>query len=279
MGFWNRFSKSSDPLLKLMLERYNLNLLSIPRENGSAGDLYMQEDNQSVSTPGSVTNFLTGEFQIPTVKTGETMADVSGTTSRDASGKAGMNFLEGFLNTLGPAGIGTTVKGAYERRSQNKITFTFQNPTRDYVDAFELGKKLINHTIMKGNALYGKDRRYYIVTAVAKSNSISVISEGTTKQTVDLDMEIMKLAKASGGTSIENKGAGQIVFRGQKNLAFGVELYELKYVDDEVGARFQMGSIDTPVAVRGQEQSREKFFDNTKPAELLDPDEQVTLFT
>ena len=68
----------------------------------------MQEGNsQYVSTPGSVTNFLEPPFEVPSITTGETMAGVSGTASRDASGKVGIDFLEGFLNALGPAGIGT----------------------------------------------------------------------------------------------------------------------------------------------------------------------------
>ena len=42
------------------------------------------------------------------------MAGVSGTTSRDASGKVGIDFLEGFLNALGPVGIGHKARGSYE---------------------------------------------------------------------------------------------------------------------------------------------------------------------
>ena len=104
MGFWNRFTKNEDPLLKVLLDRYRLNLLSIPREKASVGDLYVQEGNsQYVSTPGSITNFLEPPFEIPSITTAETMAGVSGTTSRDASGKVGIDFLEGFLNALGPA--------------------------------------------------------------------------------------------------------------------------------------------------------------------------------
>ena len=63
----------------------------------SVGDLYVQEGNSPyVSTPGSISNFLEPAFEIPQLTNGEIMAFVSGTTSRDASGKAGMDFLEGF---------------------------------------------------------------------------------------------------------------------------------------------------------------------------------------
>ena len=35
MAFWNRKDKSKDPLLKIILDKYHLNLLSIPRENAT----------------------------------------------------------------------------------------------------------------------------------------------------------------------------------------------------------------------------------------------------
>ena len=99
------------PLLKMILDKYRLNLLSIPREKASVGDLYVQEGNSPyVSTPGSISNFLEPAFEIPQLTNGEIMAFVSGTTSRDASGKAGMDFLEGFINALGPAVVGSKFK-------------------------------------------------------------------------------------------------------------------------------------------------------------------------
>lgn len=259
MGFWERFRKSEDPLLKLILEKYRLNLLSIPRESVAIGDLYVQEGNsQYVSTPGSITNFLDPPLEIPQFKTGETMADVSGTTSRNASGKAGMDFLEGFINALGPAGIGTKVRGSFESSNKNKITFSFKNPTRDYLDPGLLGKKLVNHMLMKEHALIAEGRRYYIVTAVARSSGINIITEGDSNQIMDVDANVMKLANISGDISIQKNQTGNIIFTGQKNLAFGVELYELKYIQNrgEKG-KFQMYIPDKPLVARGEEEKEQ----------------------
>ena len=126
MGFWNR--NSSDPLLDSLLKKYHLNLLSVPRENALVGDLYMQENNSNVvSTPGNIINFLTPKFEIPVVKQNEQMADVSGQVSKDISGKAGLDFLEGFLEKLGAAGIGAKIRGAYEGSKNNKILFGYPN--------------------------------------------------------------------------------------------------------------------------------------------------------
>ena len=84
MAFWNRKNKSKDPLLKLILDKYHLNLLSIPRENASVGDLYVQDgDVQHLSSPGSITNFLEPKFEVPQLKIGEILSDISGVTSSD----------------------------------------------------------------------------------------------------------------------------------------------------------------------------------------------------
>jgi len=274
LGFWNHFTKNEDPLLKVLLERYRLNLLSIPREKASVGDLYVQEGNsQYVSTPGSITNFLEPPFEVPSITTGETMAGVSGTTSRDASGKVGVDFLEGFLNALGPAGIGTKVRGSYESSSKNKITFTFENPTRDYADPGLVGRKLVDHTLMKRHALIAEGRRYYLVTAVARSAGISITTEGDNKQVMDIDAQVMKLANVSGDVSIQKNQTGSITFKGQKNLAFGVELYELEYIPNNGGqeGKFLMSTQEKAVVARGKEEEEEEGIP------LFGPDKDVTV--
>ena len=97
MAFWNRKDKSKDPLLKIILDKYHLNLLSIPRENATVCDLYMQDgDVQHLSSPGSITNFLEPKFEIPQIKSGESMADISGVTSRAESGKVGLDVRKDF---------------------------------------------------------------------------------------------------------------------------------------------------------------------------------------
>ena len=254
LGFWSRLKKVEDPLLKMMLDKYRLNLLSIPREKASVGDLYVQEANSPyVSTQGSISNFLEPVFEIPQVINGEVMAFISGTTSRDASGKAGMDFLEGFLNALGPAAVGSKVRASYESSSKNKIVFTFENPTRDYVDPGLLGRKLIDHSLMSQHALIAEGRKYYIVTGVARSSAISVISEGNTKQILDLDAQVMKLANISGDISVQKNQTGQVTFKGGKSLAFGVELYELKFINGGEGrGKFRMDIQENPLVARGE---------------------------
>jgi hypothetical protein len=262
MGFWNR--NSSDPLLDSLLKKYHLNLLSVPRENALVGDLYMQENNSNVvSTPGNIINFLTPKFEIPVVKQNEQMADVSGQVSKDISGKAGFDFLEGFLEKLGAAGIGAKIRGAYEGSKNNKILFGYPNPKRDSVDPFEFGTKLMGHSFITDHPLYAEGRRYYVVTGVAKTNSLSIELQGDEKQALDLNANIAEIGNASGGFKLENNQTGKITYTGDKNLVFGVELYELKYPKD--GQKFSMSPTENAKLLRGRP--------GDEPAFIGDPDD------
>lgn len=251
MAFWNRKNKSKDPLLKLILDKYHLNLLSIPRENAYVGDLYVQDgDIQHLSSPGSITNFLEPKFEIPQLKTGENLSDISGVTSSTDSGKVGLDLLEGFLNGLGPLGLGLKVRGRYEKGSKQTIKFTFTNATRDYVDTGLFGNALGGgYKFNTRNALYDENRRYFVVTAIAKSPSISIVLDRDQKQVMNIDPEIKQLVNASAGVSIETSGSGQITFKGDKSLTFGVELFELDYDIDR--QKFSMSTINEAMGLRG----------------------------
>ena len=174
-----------------------------------------------------------------------------------------IDFLEGFLNALGPAGIGTKVRGSYESSSKNKITFTFENPTRDYVDPGLVGKKLVDHTLMKRHALIAEGRKYYLITAVARSSGISITTEGDNKQVKDIDAQVMKLANVAGDVSIQKNQTGSVTFKGQKNpSAFGVELYELEYIPNNgvQEGKFQMSTQQKAVVARGEEEETVPLF-------------------
>lgn len=234
MGFWNR--NSDDPLLQSLLKKYRLNLLSIPRDNAAVGDLYVQNPNSNfVSTPGSITNFLTPNMEIPEnkIKKDEQLADVVGQISKDISGNAGLDFLEGFLGKLGSAGIGAKIRGAYEGSKNSKIMISFPDPKRDFIDPFVFGSLLMGHNFMKDHPLYSKDRRYYVVTGLAKSKSLSVDLQGGEKQSVDVNTNIAQIGNITGNLKIDNNQTGKLTYNGVKDLVFGVELYELEYLDEE----------------------------------------------
>ena len=61
-----RFWQKDDPLLILFFDKYHLNLMSIPREFASLGDVYMREGKSDrLSTPSFIGNYLEGDFELP----------------------------------------------------------------------------------------------------------------------------------------------------------------------------------------------------------------------
>lgn len=250
MWTWKR--NSNDPLLNVMLKKYHLNLLSIPRENVKVCDLYMQDGSSNqVSTPGNIINFVTPQIQIPKIAENEKMSDITGQASNDISGQVGLDFLKGFLDKLSVAGLGGKIMGNYEGSKNNKIVFSFSDARRDSVDPFLLGSELKGRLFMKDNPLYAENRRYYVVTGIAKSKSINIELQGDEKQAADLTASISQIVDASGKLKLEKNQSGKITYTGDKDLAFGVELYEIGYSDEQ--GRFVMSPNKNAITLRGDE--------------------------
>ena len=188
--FWKRNSK--DPLVNLFFSKYRLNLLSIPREKASVCDVYTGNRNGNqklLSSPGSATNFLEPNFEIPDLVTDEQMTDVSDTVSDTISANVALNFLEGFINVLAGGPFGTKIRGNYEQKHARMIKLRFDSVTQDRLDRYLLGDKLRRHKIKEGNAAIIPGQKYYIVIAVARSRSISIIAEGENQKKLDIEVE------------------------------------------------------------------------------------------
>ena len=231
----------SDPLLRMFLDEYHLNLLSIPRENSAVGDLYVYEGGR-VCSPGNIAFFLDSPFEMPQLHENEPMADVAGTLSSGVTFKAGFGLMEGFLTALGAAGMVTKIRVGFEKGDTSQLRYRFANATRDSVDVLQMGMELIGKQMMKDHPLYDEDNRYFLVTGVARSPSINVAAEDKMGRSIDLDLEALKLAGIGTGISIEKAGQGETMFSGKKSLAFGVEVLELSYDCEENRLELKMQS-------------------------------------
>ena len=68
-----RSDAEKDPLLNTFLQRYQLNLLSVPRAGADVGELYVH-DGKRVGSPGQLASFLAQPFVMPPIQRGEAMA-------------------------------------------------------------------------------------------------------------------------------------------------------------------------------------------------------------
>ena len=234
---WRR--NTDDPLMRMFLDRYHLHLLYVPREGVAVGDLYVY-DGRRVSSPGKVTYFLEPPLEMPPITIGEHMADVSGIVSHGVSTQWGLGYLENFLSSLGAGGIVNRVRAGYEAKKANVLKFRFAHATRDSVDVMLLGVKLIRRKLMEDHPLHEKGNQYYLVTAVARTPSISIMSESDKEKALTLNVGAMKLAEVATGVSLEESSEGEVTFNGEKSLAFGVELHELVHDSKHNKLRLKM---------------------------------------
>jgi hypothetical protein len=263
--FRNLFQKD-DLLKKYLLETYNFNLLSIPRENASVGDLYIREGkDKRLSTPSNIVHFFESGFKLPIIIQSERLADVSGTISKDISTDIGFQFLEGFLNLLGSGLLGTKFKTFF--RNTKGVKFSFNDATRDYIDANLLLEEFGRHKLKETDILNEEGRRYYIATGVIRSPSVSVIATDNSNKAVDIKTELAELIDPSVNVDSQNSTQGLITFTGNHKLAFGIELYELKY--NNITNRLRLKLTDEPFIVRGKEKTHKVL----KPVIIGDPDD------
>ena len=240
-----------DPLLRLFLDRYGLHLLAVPRAAAAVGDVYAH-DGRRTSWVGNFRHLVTPPLELQP-QVGESMADVAGRFTREVSLSAGLGVLEAFLTAVGAAGLVDSVKARYTRSSATSLAFAFEDPTRDYIDVLELGGALAGHELAAENAFGPGDHRYYVSTAVARSQSLSVKGAGDDELSLDIAAGLVKVAEADAAVDVKVEQDGQVTYAGKQPLGFGVELFEV--VGDRETGRLRLAMPDGPVSVRGADGS------------------------
>lgn len=218
--------KSPDPLVRAFLDRYGLNLLSIPRKNVMCGDLYVAS-GALVSTPGSLSRLLVPAPVLPAPVTGEELADLTGVVSKAVSGDLGFGVLKNFLSALGALGLMSSLKAAYQSNNTSAIHFRFRDATRDYVDPMALGTAIKHSRFDRTHPFVADDNNYFLVAGVVRTPSISIVAEDARENAVNIDVGALKLAAANAGVDLKHTATGEVTYAGQEKLAIGVELYEL----------------------------------------------------
>jgi len=160
-------------------------------------------------------------------------------------------FLEAFLNQLWVGSFGTSIRSKIETKDIQSIRFCFKDPIREWIDPYEFANELGLYRIKEESPVFEAENRYYVVTAVARSKSISIIAQDRNNKTVDVKSHVTPLIDASANVSTETFQDLGITFKGQEKLVFGVELYELVYNINT--KRFRMKWSEEPVMIRGEE--------------------------
>jgi TIR domain-containing protein len=217
---------STDPLLRLFLDRYGLHLLAAPRENLDVGELYAVRRRRA--TPiGNIRSYLSPPLRLPRPRRGEVMAGVAETISLPVSLDAGLGILKGLFEAIGAPGLLAGVHATYHGRRVGMLRFGFADSQRDSMDLGVLGKALAGRRVDSTNAAWDRGAKHYLVTAVARAATIVVTALESGGHGVDVDLGPLQVAKVIGDLKVERVGKGTVAYRGASALAFGVELNEV----------------------------------------------------
>ena len=174
---WNR--KTKDPLISHFLDKYGLHLLAQPRESVAVGDMYVHDQKtKQVSMLGEITEFYKPPLELPTVNAGERLADTAGVVSKSVSTKVGLGLLTVILKALGAIGFENSISASYKSRGTKGVKFRFAGATRDSLESILLmGRELVRRDLMHDLPLFENTYRYYLVSGVVRTPSISIIAE------------------------------------------------------------------------------------------------------
>ena len=221
---------TDDPLVKAMLEKYGLNLLSIPRKDGSCGDLYITEGAHVLPPSRLASVMLPPAPDLPKVKRNEKLGDLIGVSSKSVSTDAGFGLFATLLEAFGAAGLLSKIEAKYRQKSVRALRLQLKDAVRDSIDPVILGSRISACKFDGGNPLIDAKKKYYVVVGVVKTRSMAILSDSESKAKIGFAPEdiagIKALCEASAG--IEFDANGTLTYTGSERLAVGVELLELK---------------------------------------------------
>jgi hypothetical protein len=222
--------KRTDPLVAKLLDDYNLNLLSPPRERFAVGDLCMTSVNITQRI-GSIGEFLVPHFELPPVKH-EKLPDISCQVSGSIHANVSFELLGPFLQLIGAMGV-ESIRNALDRKDKSTIQFRFPNTTREFIDPIGFAKAIGARQFDIGNPLYNASSRYYAAAGVLRSSSISLVSADDFVKNIESSVRAAALGRVSVNRKGQKGAKSEITFTGaRKTLAYGVQLFELARDED-----------------------------------------------
>ncbi len=172
------------------------------------------------------------------------VAEVSNVKTKKIDFKIGFDILGNFIKALGldPAVIGASVKGS------SKMSFSFGNVIRKYIDPLELGHILVSNDI-KGDPdnmfiediIHKKDVKLALITDVLTSTdfSLATYKDNTTGAEINIPLIQEYLSNIDTKLSIEKVSENEVKFTGDTALTYAFTCVEITI--DSITGKFSRG--------------------------------------
>jgi hypothetical protein len=222
---------TTDPLVRMFLDRYRMNLLALPGRRVRCGSVYIKH-GRGVTAPGDLAGIVEPRISLPAPFFEDRLPDLSSSWSGKVTVTAGLGLLETFLTALGAASLVDELRGSVTRTHSRSLAFRFRQASRESLSPTALARALEGCRFTEGNAWIRKGNRYFAVAAVVSSPSISVQGRDAREAVVDLGAGLATVGKLEGEVRAERQTETELLYRAEKPLAVAVELYELRWDDD-----------------------------------------------
>jgi hypothetical protein len=222
---------SDDPLLSLLRETFNANPISVPEER--IRPLVVLSKTKVTTYLGPIDDLLVTGSTITIAPEDSSMANVSAKSSKSVSVDLGLQVMDGFLKGFG-VGSGT-IKSSFD--DTDKVSFSFQNVTRNYVNVTALSKLLKNRKFDTTDPIVktfiSEEAKCLIITSVITSNNFTMKKEGKRDTNIDFDIKAIRDSLSTENkVEVSSSNSVEISFKGQKQLAFAYTAAVFEIDDD-----------------------------------------------
>ena len=233
-----------DPLIRLLTDRYRLNILRVPRAGIEVGDLLV-DDSGDLRRMGAFSKFFDPALEMPETKTA-TLAPQSSKKSGSVSWNAAAKPAAAFLAALGLTGV-TSLSATLESAQDVSVTFQITGATLENLDAVDLGNELAGRELRRDNALYRADRKFFVAHEVARATGLTLGFQSSSKAGAKLAAGIAQVAEASAGVSVQRASAAEIGVTGTTPLVFGLAVLRLTEAKENGALRLDLPKKLQPV--------------------------------
>lgn len=235
-----------DPLIRILTDRYKLNILRLPRRGVGVGELVIRE-GKDLRCAGSVKRFFDPDLDIPRIESAA-LPDVDGISSARLSSSIAAAPLTGILTALGVPYM-PSVSASFRRARDVSVTFTLTGTRYQKTDLVALGGELASRVMRRDNALYNPAREYYIAHAAAEASGLKVGFESAAAKEASLHLELAEIINADTQVNAIGDQSGHLIVSSPEPVTFGIAVVRLKLDGDNL----QLDAVDHLRAVRGRD--------------------------
>lgn len=256
---------SKNKITDTIAEHFGANPLKVPESRIQPLSLLEIKDNKK-NYLGEFKNMIVGNFDHPIEIKDSVVSEVSNVKTKKVEIDFGFKILANFLAAfkMDPAVVKNAIK------SSRKLSFSFSDVRRRYIDVLELGK-IISENEVYGNQenmfikeiMANKKLRLGLITDVLVSNNFSISTYTENETDVDINIPLIQgyVSDAGIDLNVKKTSNSEVKFERDPALTFAFSCVEIK-IDPSSGEISRGDWFQNIRSFRGMENVREDELSN-----------------